>query len=244
MNARSTPNEDQTRDIGVTMTLTAPGCGMGDVLVQDVREKLTAIPTVRKRQCRTDLRSALESVDDVGGGAPADRHDLVAVAAGMKPLTLLLLRHARGRSGAAGLADIDRPLSARGRAEALDAADCIAAAGPACRCDAGQPGTAHPRDRDHRRRQTGYQPRNCASSRRSISATPDELLPPLRRCAADTQTVLMVGHNPGLSALAQQFMGGSQRIELRPAGLCRIQFEHTSWPQVRPEVAVACTILR
>jgi probable FeS assembly SUF system protein SufT len=41
------PNEDQTRDIGVTMTLTAPGCGMGDVLVQDVKEKLTAIPTVR-----------------------------------------------------------------------------------------------------------------------------------------------------------------------------------------------------
>jgi probable FeS assembly SUF system protein SufT len=41
------PNPDQTRDIGVTMTLTAPGCGMGDVLVADVREKLAAIPTVR-----------------------------------------------------------------------------------------------------------------------------------------------------------------------------------------------------
>jgi probable FeS assembly SUF system protein SufT len=38
--------EDQTRRIDVVMTLTAPGCGMGDVLVQDVREKLAAIPTV------------------------------------------------------------------------------------------------------------------------------------------------------------------------------------------------------
>jgi probable FeS assembly SUF system protein SufT len=47
------PNEDQTRDIDVTMTLTAPGCGMGDVLVQDVRERLTAIPTVR--DVRVDL---------------------------------------------------------------------------------------------------------------------------------------------------------------------------------------------
>ena len=37
---------EQTRDIRVTMTLTAPGCGMGDVLVQDVREKLESIPTV------------------------------------------------------------------------------------------------------------------------------------------------------------------------------------------------------
>ena len=29
------------------MTLTAPGCGMGEVLVADVREKLKLIPTVR-----------------------------------------------------------------------------------------------------------------------------------------------------------------------------------------------------
>ncbi|MCS6946981.1 MAG: iron-sulfur cluster assembly protein, partial [Steroidobacteraceae bacterium] len=34
------------RRIDVKLTLTAPGCGMGDVLVQDVREKLARIPTV------------------------------------------------------------------------------------------------------------------------------------------------------------------------------------------------------
>lgn len=34
------------RQIDVKMTLTAPGCGMGEVLVQDVREKLQIIPTV------------------------------------------------------------------------------------------------------------------------------------------------------------------------------------------------------
>jgi len=42
-----TANEDQSRDVRVILTLTAPGCGMGDVLVQDVREKIGAIPTVR-----------------------------------------------------------------------------------------------------------------------------------------------------------------------------------------------------
>jgi probable FeS assembly SUF system protein SufT len=30
----------------VNMTLTAPGCGMGDVLVEDVRDKVSVIPTV------------------------------------------------------------------------------------------------------------------------------------------------------------------------------------------------------
>jgi probable FeS assembly SUF system protein SufT len=37
---------DGTRSIAVRMTLTAPGCGMGEVLVQDVKEKLQLIPTI------------------------------------------------------------------------------------------------------------------------------------------------------------------------------------------------------
>ena len=41
-----TPNADGTRAISIKMTLTAPGCGMGEVLVQDVREKVSVIPTV------------------------------------------------------------------------------------------------------------------------------------------------------------------------------------------------------
>ena len=42
-----TPSADGTRDVAVKMTLTAPGCGMGEVLVADVRDKLKLIPTVR-----------------------------------------------------------------------------------------------------------------------------------------------------------------------------------------------------
>jgi probable FeS assembly SUF system protein SufT len=41
-----TGRPDGTRAIAVRMTLTAPGCGMGEVLVQDVKEKLQLIPTV------------------------------------------------------------------------------------------------------------------------------------------------------------------------------------------------------
>lgn len=38
--------EDGQRSVYVKMTLTAPGCGMGDILVDDAREKLEMIPTV------------------------------------------------------------------------------------------------------------------------------------------------------------------------------------------------------
>ena len=34
------------RTVSVDMTLTAPGCGMGDILVQDAQEKIAVIPTV------------------------------------------------------------------------------------------------------------------------------------------------------------------------------------------------------
>ena len=38
--------DDGARQVEVRMTLTAPGCGMGDILVDDVRTKLELIPTV------------------------------------------------------------------------------------------------------------------------------------------------------------------------------------------------------
>lgn len=39
-------DEHGERTVSVQMTLTAPGCGMGDILVDDVRTKLKLVPTV------------------------------------------------------------------------------------------------------------------------------------------------------------------------------------------------------
>ncbi len=41
---RTLPNGERT--VSVDMTLTAPGCGMGEILVQDAREKIAIVPTV------------------------------------------------------------------------------------------------------------------------------------------------------------------------------------------------------
>ena len=37
---------DDDRLLTIDMTLTAPGCGMGDILVEDVRSKVMLVPTV------------------------------------------------------------------------------------------------------------------------------------------------------------------------------------------------------
>jgi probable FeS assembly SUF system protein SufT len=38
--------EDGRRKVSIKMTLTAPACGMGDILVDDVRNKVECVPTV------------------------------------------------------------------------------------------------------------------------------------------------------------------------------------------------------
>jgi len=41
-------SESGKRIVSVKMTLTAPGCGMGDILMADVRDKIEIIPTVER----------------------------------------------------------------------------------------------------------------------------------------------------------------------------------------------------
>jgi len=38
--------DDGRRKVNIRMTLTAPGCGMGDILVDDVRTKVERVPTI------------------------------------------------------------------------------------------------------------------------------------------------------------------------------------------------------
>jgi probable FeS assembly SUF system protein SufT len=40
------PMADGQRKASIRMTLTAPGCGMGDILVEDVRNKVERVPTI------------------------------------------------------------------------------------------------------------------------------------------------------------------------------------------------------
>ncbi len=54
--------KDGSRHIEIDMTLTAPGCGMGEILVEDVRSKVIMVPTV--------TRAIVELVFD----PPWDRH--------------------------------------------------------------------------------------------------------------------------------------------------------------------------
>ena len=68
-------SEDGERIVEIKMTLTAPGCGMGEILVQDVKDKVEIIPTVGE-PTSSWCSTRLEPEHDVRRCAPADRHDV------------------------------------------------------------------------------------------------------------------------------------------------------------------------
>jgi len=43
-------NDAGQRIVTVHMTLTAPGCGMGEILMEDVREKIEIVPTIERAE--------------------------------------------------------------------------------------------------------------------------------------------------------------------------------------------------
>ncbi len=118
---------------------------------------------------------------------------------------LILLRHAEAQSQRPGLADFDRSLTDHGRTEALDAADCLRRV--AVRIDALLTSPAL------RAKETALIVAAQLDFNRELLYEPAlyqgetaALLEPLQRCGS-VETVLMVGHNPTLSALARHLAG-------------------------------------
>ena len=67
----SDPDDAGQRQADVKMTLTAPGCGMGQVLADDVKRKVEAPAGDRGGRGRGGLRPAVEPQHDDRGGEAA-----------------------------------------------------------------------------------------------------------------------------------------------------------------------------
>jgi len=116
-------------------------------------------------------------------------------------LRLILMRHAKSRWRSPGLGDFERPLAERGRRDAPRMGAYLAAAGfvpDVVLCSSAK-----------RARQT--MKRAIARFSREpelrlmdelYHAGPDDLLAILRRIDSALQTVMIIGHNPGLHTLA------------------------------------------
>ena len=115
--------------------------------------------------------------------------------------TLMLLRHAKSSWAEAGLRDFDRPLAPRGKRAAPLMGRFLADHGivpELILCSS----TARARETlDLVLDELGGAP-EVEFSETLYLASPREMLAELRALKADTQTVMLIGHNPGFHALA------------------------------------------
>jgi len=158
----------------------------------------------------------------------------------MGPRRLILLRHGQAVPEGAQWQDFDRPLTQRGRADAATVAwqlhqqdripDRILTS-PALRT-----ATTANIFAEH----CGLDPQQVIAIDDLYLAGPETIWLQLARCAAEWRTVLICGHNPGLSELAGRLGTPPVRRDLATAGLATAIWARPDWSTVRPEAAEQC----
>jgi len=152
---------------------------------------------------------------------------------------LLLLRHARAEPAGDG-SDFDRALTPEGRADARamgafmakrEISPDFAAMSPARR-------TAKTWELARANLST---PCDEIVDPRLYDASPGQLLEVCRRIAARYRTAVLIGHNPGLEALALVLAGNALRNDARyirekfsPGALALIDFDVSDWNELDP----------
>jgi phosphohistidine phosphatase len=149
--------------------------------------------------------------------------------------TLLLMRHAKSSWDRPDLADLDRPLAPRGR----KAAPLIGRYLAEQRLIPDLVLCSHAlRVRETWQLMTPALGGAvaCKTLRSLYSAAPSRLLEPLRRVADDVRILMVIGHNPGLGALAAALAGtGSKkalerlRTKFPTGGLVVLTFPIERW---------------
>jgi phosphohistidine phosphatase len=146
---------------------------------------------------------------------------------------LTLIRHAKSGWGSPALADIDRPLDERGLRDA-PAMGLRLAARPfrpdLVLCSPAQ-----------RTRQTAdfiLQAMDIARSKivfdnTIYEASPEDLLETVRRLPAAFREIFLIGHNPGLTVLANQ-LTGHPIDNLPTCAVFRLRLEAPDWVSLRP----------
>jgi phosphohistidine phosphatase len=162
----------------------------------------------------------MESVDDVGRGASAGR-------ALLKQLTLL--RHAKSSWDERGLDDHDRPLSKRGLHDAPDMAQRLAAHGLAPQLLLTSTAARARHTAELAMPAFGGTPPRMQVESRIYLASPGELIAVIAEQDDAVSSLVLIGHNPGLTSLCSMLLPEMKLQNLPTAGAVSIKCEMPDW---------------
>ena len=148
-------------------------------------------------------------------------------------ITLLICRHAKSSWASAGLSDFDRPLNERGERDASEMGrrlvrhrlrpDLIMTS-PAARALA----TAL-----HYASHLGIPPDQVIRNPEQYAASVPELLSLIRKTDPGVSTLMLVGHNPESTGLANE-LGGLNIDNIPTCGIAAIAFPQCTWADLTP----------
>lgn len=149
--------------------------------------------------------------------------------------TLFLVRHAKAEKNLPGQSDFERPLAKRGLADAADMAARLKAKGILPQCLVSSPA--------NRAKSTalifadilGYGFQQMVYEQDIYDAWTEDLLKVIRRTENDPESLMLFGHNPGFTGLADLLSLHDGVEHLPTAGVAQLIFpDLQNWKSLQP----------
>ncbi len=145
---------------------------------------------------------------------------------------LILMRHAKSSSNDSSLPDFDRPLAPRGERDAPRMAQRLEARGVRRTLLLTSPA----KRARHTARHVAHELGDGVEQRRDdrlYLATPDVLLAVIADQSDGNSSIMLVGHNPGLTELANAIVADFALDNLPTGGVVAIDLDIASWSEIR-----------
>ena len=149
---------------------------------------------------------------------------------------LILMRHAAALPAAIDGIDFERPLSARGRAAAAQAARRLETAGVPLERLLYSPARRTRETAAIVARELALHSSMLEAVPELYAAVPKTLREVIVRCHAGAMTLMVVGHNPGVSEFGRELAGSLPHDSLATAGFWRVPFDGGGWQQLTRRV--------
>ena len=142
---------------------------------------------------------------------------------------LILMRHAAAQPAAAGASDFERPLSSRGRAAAVLAARRLQASGAQVERLLYSSARRTRETASIVARELALDPAALHALDELYAASPNAIRAAIQRNHSDANTLLVVGHNPGISDFGQELVKGLSPEQLATAAYWRVPLGAGNW---------------
>ena len=154
-------------------------------------------------------------------------------------LRLILLRHGKSSWDDDRLDDFDRPVAPRGLRNVPEMGRRLARRGPAPDLVLSSTAARALETARGVARELGYREDGIRGVPELYLATSDEILDVIRGAPSDIASLMIVGHNPGLTELANRL--DDIRLDNMPtAAMLCVEFDISGWSDIRPEEAQLC----